>query len=375
MGSVVPEHIFKLSPYLPGKTAEELERELGIDRAVKLASNENPVGPSPMVAQAIAQSAGRLNRYPDVQVRALRERLAAHWNVQPALFAFGNGSNELIDTVLHTFCTPGSSDEVMIGDPSYSYYQLRFDVANVKARLVPLRDHLTWNVDDLLAAVTPQTKVMMVANPNNPTGAHVSKSELARLVEKVPAHVTLVMDEAYAEYFDEQQTETGIAHLGRRENMLVLRTFSKAYGLAGLGVGYAVTSPKLAGYLDRARRAFSVSTIAQAAAIAALEDHDHLASIVRTNRAERSRVAESLMAMGYGVVPSQANFLLFGPVPTRKTPKAGKPMTAVGLYDALLRHGIIVRTMRAPIGDYLRVSIGTPEDNTAFLNALTHIHG
>ena len=372
MSSVVPEHIFKLAPYLPGKPAEELERELGVERAIKLASNENPVGPSPKVGEAIAQSSGRLHRYPDVQVQALRERLAAHWGVQPGMFVFGNGSNELIDVVLHTFCTPGSTDEVIIGDPSYAYYQLRFTVANVRPNLVTLRDHLYWSCDDLLAAITPQTRLMMLSNPNNPTGAHLSKADVERLVREVPASVTLVMDEAYAEYCDEH-CETAIPFLAQRENLIVLRTFSKAYGLAGLGVGYAVTTPKLATYLDRVRRAFSVSTVAQAAALAALEDANHLAQIVKTNRMERSRVAESLMEMGYSVVPSQANFLLFGPIPQRK--KAKKPMAAARLYEALLQKGIIIRAMKAPIADYLRVSIGTREDNTAFLEALAEIHG
>ncbi|CAN5188527.1 histidinol-phosphate transaminase [soil metagenome] len=374
MSSVVPEHIFNLQPYLPGKPAEELERELGVERAIKLASNENPVGPSPKVSEAIVQSSGRLNRYPDVQVQALRARLATHWDVKPETFVFGNGSNELIDVVLHTFCTPGSDDEVMIGDPSYAYYQLRFTVANVRTATVPLRKNLYWSCDDLLAAITPKTRMMMIANPNNPTGAHLTKSDVERLVKEVPESITLVMDEAYAEYCDEH-CETAIPFLTQRENMIVLRTFSKAYGLAGLGVGYAVTSPKLAGYLDRVRRAFSVSTVAQAAALAALEDQAYLEQIVKTNRMERSRVAESLMEMGYGVVPSQANFLMFGPIPARASKTKAPPTAAATLYDALLQRGIIVRAMKAPISDYLRVSIGTREDNTAFLAALTKING
>jgi histidinol-phosphate aminotransferase len=378
MSSVVPEHISKLQPYLPGKPAEEVERERGLERAIKLASNENPVGPSPKVVEAIARSSGRLNRYPDVHVQALREALAARWNVKPQTFVFGNGSNELIDVVLHTFCTPGSADEVIIGDPSYSYYQLRFTVANVRPNLVTLRQNLHWSCDDLIAAITPNTRLMMLANPNNPTGAHLSRTDVERLVREVPENVTLVMDEAYIEYCDEH-CPTSIPLLTQRENMVVLRTFSKAYGLAGLGVGYAVTNPRLAGYLDRVRRAFSVSTVAQAAALAALDDEEHLTQIVKTNRMERSRVAESLLAMGYPVVPSQANFLLFGPIQDRSDKSAkdrkAKPMTAPQLCEALLQEGIIIRAMKAPIADYLRVSIGTREDNTAFLDALAKIHG
>ncbi len=369
MTSVVPEHIYKLQPYLPGKPAEQVERETGVARAIKLASNENPFGPSPRVQDAIARSIGQLHRYPDVHVQALRERLATKWGVKPSMFVFGNGSNELIDVVLHTFATPGSTDEVIIGDPSYAYYQLRFTVANVRSVLVPLRQNLYWNVDDLLAAVTPRTRLMMLSNPNNPTGAHLSRADVERLIRSLPESVTLVMDEAYIEYCD-SHCPTSIPLLAQRENMLVLRTFSKAYGLAGLGVGYAVTSPRLAQYLERVRRAFSVSTVAQAAAIAALDDEAHLAEIVQVNRLERARVAESLMNLGYGVVPSQANFLLFGPIADVKLGGRKPAQTAQQLSAALLARGIIVREMRAPIDGYLRVSIGTPEENTAFIAAL-----
>jgi histidinol-phosphate aminotransferase len=372
MTSVVPEHIYKLQPYLPGKPAEQVERETGVPRAIKLASNENPFGPSPRVQEAVAAAIGQLHRYPDVHVQALRDRLATKWGVKPSMFVFGNGSNELIDVVLHTFATPGSGDQVIIGDPSYAYYQLRFTVANVDTVLVPLRQNLYWSCDDLLAAITPKTRLMMLANPNNPTGAHLSGSEVLRLVRSVPESVTLVMDEAYIEYCD-QHCPTAIPLLAQRENMVVLRTFSKAYGLAGLGVGYAVTSPRLAQYMERVRRAFSVSTVAQAAAIAAVEDEAHLAEIVRINLAERSRVGEALRTMGYTVVPSQANFLLFGPIPERKVAKGRKPVAASHLVAALLQRGIIIREMKAPISDYVRVSIGTPEENTAFLDALTAI--
>lgn len=368
MSNLVPEHILTLSPYTPGRRAEEVESELGVRNAVKLASNENPVGPSPRVVEAIQRAATGLHRYPDVQVNLLREALAQHWQIDPRSFVFGNGSNELIDVVIHTFCTLGSTDEVMIGHPSFAYYHLRFAVAHINPRPVPLRENLFWSCDDLLASVTPQTKMMMISNPNNPTGAHLAKSDVERLVREVPQHVVLVMDEAYGEYCDDHWV-SAVKYLGstseqKRENLIVLRTFSKAYGLAGLGVGYAMTTPKLAKYMDRVRRAFSVSTLAQAAAKAALEDTGYLAEVVSANRMERSRVAEELMQLGYVVAPSQANFLLFKP-----------SMNAKQLNQALLREGIIVREMQAPIEDYLRVSIGTPSDNTAFLSALKKIAG
>ena len=363
MSNLVPEHILTLSPYTPGRRAEEVESELGVKNAVKLASNENPVGPSPRVVEAIQRAATGLHRYPDVQVNLLREALAQHWQIDPRSFVFGNGSNELIDIVIHTFCTLGSTDEVMIGHPSFAYYHLRFAVAHINPRPVPLRENLFWSTDDLLASVTPQTKMMMISNPNNPTGAHLSTSDVERLVRDVPQSVVLVMDEAYGEYCDDHWV-SAVKYLDKRDNLIVLRTFSKAYGLAGLGVGYAMTTPKLAKYMERVRRAFSVSTLAQAAAKAALEDESYLAEVVSANRMERSRVAESLMQMGYEVVPSQANFLLFKP-----------SMKARQLNQALLREGIIVREMQAPIEDYLRVSIGTPDDNTAFLSALKKITG
>ncbi|MBX3269997.1 MAG: histidinol-phosphate transaminase [Sandaracinaceae bacterium] len=356
MRGLVPPNVERLVPYSPGKPVEELERELGITGAVKLASNENPWGPSPAAIEAMRAAAAGVHRYPDAAAWELRRALAAHHGVSMDELVVGNGSNELIDLVCRTYAGPG--DHAVIGAPSFVCYALGLTAADVPFDEVPLREHLAWDLPAMAARVNAATRIVFVANPNNPTGAHVGGAELEAFLRSVPEHVLVVLDEAYVEFADAADYVSALALRETRERLIVLRTFSKAYGLAACRVGYAIGRPEVVEYLNRTRAPFNVSAIAQAAARAALADPAHVAAYVEKNRAERARVVAALGGLGLRVAPSQANFVL---VDYARDNRA--------VYDALLRMGVIVRPMPAPIATWLRVTIGRPEENDRFLAA------
>lgn len=359
MSDLVPPYIARLTPYVAGKPVEELERELGITDSIKLASNESALGASPRVIEAIRRTAGNTHRYPDASGFALRSALAARWGIPRSEVALGNGSNELIDLLCRTFAGP--TDHAVFGDPSFVCYRLGLTAANVPYTEVPLRERVFFDVDALLAAVRPNTKLLFVANPNNPTGTHLGQRPLDRLVRELPEHVTLVLDEAYAEFADAPDFVSGMALRDRRERLVVLRTFSKAYGLAGLRVGYMVAPPPWVDFVDRVRAPFNVNAIAQVAAQVALDDVEHLHRVIELNQRERQRVTSALAAAGHRCAPSQTNFVLVDVGDSRRT------------YEALLRHGVIVRPMPPPIGDHVRITFGTPAENDRMLAALAAV--
>lgn len=360
MDDLVPENIERLIPYEPGKPLEELERELGVRDAIKLASNECPIGPSPRVVEAIAEAASQVSLYPDGACYALRRDLAAHLDVPMDEILVGNGSNEVIDLLCRTFASP--DDHIVFGVPSFVCYMLGAHAANVPFTAVPLRDHLHWDVDALLSAVTASTKVLFVANPNNPTGTHLGEEALGRLVNELPPRVVLVIDEAYLEFADARDYRTALTMRAARERLVILRTFSKAYGLAGLRVGYAVAPREMVGFVNRVRAPFNVNAVAQIAARAALTDPEHVEEYVALNRRERARVTEGLRGLGLTVAPSQTNFVLTD---------FGRPGREV--YDRLLRKGVIIRPMPAPIASWLRITIGTAAQNDRLLAAVREI--
>ena len=346
-------HLAALQPYEPGKPIDELRRELGVAKIVKLASNENPYGPSKRALDALANTTD-LHLYPDPTAFALRAAIAEHHGVSMAQVCLGNGSNELIDMLVRVFC--GEGDHVVFGDPSFLCYRIACIAADVPFTAVPLVEHLHWSVDDLLDAVTPQTKMLFIANPNNPTGAYIGQASLDKLLDRLPPSVLAVVDEAYVEFADTQDYVSALER--QRDNVVVLRTFSKAYGLAALRVGYAIASDAIVADLNRLRAPFNVNVVAQRAALAALADPDHVAMTVRSNTAERRTLGKALQERGFEVAPSQANFVLF------KT-EGGRE-----LYERLLKRGVIVRAMGPPIADWVRVTVGTPDDNAFFLDAL-----
>jgi histidinol-phosphate aminotransferase len=354
-------HLDAVEPYTPGKPIEELGRELGIASAVKLASNENPIGPSP---RAIAATHGALlesHRYADTHAHALRQRLARMHDVHPDELAFGHGSNELIDLIIRAFA--GSSEHAVIGVPSFVCYRLSLLAADVPYTEVPLDQGLYWNVDRMLAAVRPNTKLLFLDNPNNPTSTHLATAELERLLRALPAHVVPIVDEAYVHFADAPDYSSALALRACHPNLIVLRTFSKVFGLAALRVGYAIGPAALLGYLPRVGVPFNLNGVAQAAALAALDDGEHVQRCVVLNHGERTRVTAELRALGLDVAPSQANFVCVG---------LARP--AQPIYAALLRMGVIVRPI-ADLTQHLRISIGLPEENDRLVAALREVLG
>ena len=354
-------HLTRLLPYSPGKPIENVQRELGLAEVIKLASNENPLGPSPRAIEAMQRAAADVHRYPDTDALALRARVAALHGVAEDELSFGNGSNHLIHLICRVFAGPG--DHAVIGTPSFVCYQMFLQAADVPTTEVPLDHGLFWNPERLLAALRPETKLLFLDNPNNPTSTHLGRDGLVALLSALPQHVIPVIDEAYVHYTDAADYRSALSLRTLSPNLIVLRTFSKAYGLAAARVGYAIGPRELIADLERVRIAFNVNAIAQAGAIAALDDEQHLLQSVQLNRRERGRMLRALADQGLSVAPSQANFVL--------VELAG---AAAPVYEALLRRGVIVRTL-AGLPHKLRISVGLAEENTKLLTALRECLG
>ena len=360
MSDLAAPHILALTAYEPGKPEAELKRELGIENVVKLASNENPYGPSPRAIGSLSGGSLPLHRYPDPRGHDLRQALAAHHGVPAEELCLGNGSNELIDLICRVVASRG--DHAVFGSPSFPCYRIGSVAQELRFTAVPLRDHLHWNVDDLLEAVTPETKLLFVSNPNNPTGSYIAKGELTRLLRSLPERVLAVIDEAYFEYVDAEDFAPATELRETRDRLAILRTFSKAYGLAALRVGYVIGTPELVTTLNRLRAPFNVGTPGQVAAQAALTDAAHLRTSVEATVHDRAKLTKALEASGLEVAPSQANFLLVD---------VQRPGRAV--YEALLHEGVIVRAMPAPLDTSIRVTVGKPEENERFLQSLQRV--
>jgi histidinol-phosphate aminotransferase len=346
-----------LIPYSPGKPIEEVEREFGIANSVKLASNENPLGPSPQALKAMAGALPDVHRYPDGGGYALRQVLARHWNVPADCLVLGNGSNELLTLVGRCFLMPG--DEVLYARQAFVVYGMVAQAAGAKKVAVPLKN-FTHDLDAMREALTPKTKLVFLANPNNPTGTCVSPRALEAFLAMVPRDVVVVLDEAYYEYLAPDVIPDALQFVRESRWLLVLRTFSKIYGLAGLRVGYGIGPAPLVALLNRARDPFNVNSLAQVAAAAALGDVEHVRASRTVNDEGRKFLTDQFRGMSLSVVPSAANFLLVD------VGRPGGEMT-----DALLRRGVIVR----PMGGYgfpthLRITIGTAQENEKCVDAL-----
>jgi len=354
MAFVAPDHIRRISPYVPGKPIDELAREMGLADIVKLASNENPHGPSPRAIAAAHDAVAAIHRYPDgggfELTRALAERLA----VEPAAIVLGNGSNELLDLVVRTFYRPG--DTALTSANSFVVYPLAMGVVGSECRQVATRDD-GYDLDALLAAVDETTRFVFLANPNNPTGTAITNTDLTAFLDRLPDHCLCCLDEAYFEYRDPGADPVdGVALFREGRRLAVFRTFSKAYGLAGLRIGYLVIAPALAADIHRVREPFNTNHVAQRAALAALGDTDHLARVVTANAVGRAELTAGLRTLGLSPAPSQANFVYVD---------LGRPAGSV--YQAMLRGGVIVR----PVGPtQVRITVGTPDENRRCLTAL-----
>ncbi len=354
----VHKDIASLSPYVPGKPIDELQRELGLARIIKLASNENPLGPSPKALAVLADAAATLHRYPDGGGYKLRTGLADRWKVSLDQVILGNGSDEILGMLARAFLSPG--DDAVMADNTFVIYKMEVTAAHGTPVIVPLKDG-RHDLDAMAKAVTPRTKLLFVCNPNNPTGTMVSAAEIDALMASVPSHVIVVFDEAYCEYVRDPHFPDSLGYVRQGRHAIVLRTFSKIYGLAGLRIGYGVTTSEIAGYLNRVRPPFNANSLAQRAALAALGDEEHVAKSRAMNQAEMASVRAGLAALGLKPLPSEANFLYFD---------AGRDGRV--LFEALLREGVIVRHIE---GNHLRVTIGLPEENRHFLQALKTVLG
>ncbi len=355
----VPEWIRSLAAYPPGKPIEELEREYGIVGSIKLASNENPLGPSPQAVAAITAALGDLHRYPDGDCFYLKRAVAKRLGVSPEALIFGNGSNEIIELAVRTFMQRG--DDAVMADQAFAIYRLVVQAAGGTSRIVPLRNY-THDLEAILDAITPATRLVFLANPNNPTGTIFFRREWEEFLSAVPQHVLVVMDEAYFEFVDDPAYPDSLAAHAKDRPLLTLRTFSKIYGLAGLRIGFGVAHPQLIEVMNRVRQPFNVSSLAQVAALAALDDHEHVARTRRCNREGMALLREACARLGLEYVPSWANFLLI---------RVGNGKR---VYEALLHEGVIVRPMMVyGFPEHVRVTIGTAEENARFVRAIEHV--
>lgn len=365
MKPLVSDRIAKITPYVPGKPLDELERELGAswpkEGAIKLASNENALGPSPRAVEAACKAVAEAHLYPDGDAFYLRGAIAKHLGVGATQIVVGSGSNELIDLAVQTYCE--LDEEVLAPAVSFSCYRL-----SAEAHRRPFRESengpgFAYDLDALAGAVTPKTKVVFLANPNNPTGAYAGRAAVERLVETLPPDIVLVIDEAYIEYVRADDFPDSLALHSRRERLITLRTFSKIHGLAGLRVGYAVGQPHVVEHLNRTRLAFNVNAVGQAAARAALDDKEHVARAHALNAEELPKLSRALAALGLTVSPSQANFVLVG------VGRAARP-----LYEKLLQKGVIVRPVaNYGLPDHLRITVGTKAENERLLRTLGEV--
>ena len=348
--------ILSLSPYVPGKPIEELQRELGLTRVIKLASNENPLGPSPKAVAALAGANSTLHRYPDGGGYRLRQAIADRWKVAREQVILGNGSDEILGLLARTFLTPG--DEAVMADHTFVIYKMEVTAAHGKPVVVPLVNW-THDLEAMAQVISPRTRLLFLCNPNNPTGTMVSAEAVDRLMAKVPHDVIVVFDEAYFEYVRNPEFPDSMAFVKQGRNAVVLRTFSKIYGLAGLRIGYGLSSPEIINFLNRIRPPFNANSLAQRAAVAALEDDEHVARSRAVIAAGMEQVGNGLSALGLTPIPSEANFLFFD------VQRDGQQV-----FEALLREGIIVRHID---GTMLRVTIGQSDENAAFLQALQRV--
>ena len=358
MSIPIHKNIASLVPYSPGKPLDELERELGISNAIKLASNENTLGPSPKAQAVLAKHVGELNVYPDGGAHYLRRALAERWKIDSHQIVVGNGSDEVISLLVRAFVAPG--EEAVMADETFVMYKLALQGGHAVPIEVGLKD---WRHDlsGMARAITDKTRLVFVCNPNNPTGTMVSKGEVEAFLEAVPDHVIVVFDEAYYEYVRSTDYPDTLQYVKQNRPVVVLRTFSKIYGLAGLRVGYGMSTPEIMDFVNRVRPPFNSNSLAQQAALAALEDEEHVANSRALNHSEMARLEKELTRLGVPPIPSQANFLYFN---TKRDGRA--------VFEALLQKGVIVRHIKGPM---IRVTIGQSFENQRFLQALGEILG
>lgn len=355
----VPEYIRSLIPYEPGKPIEEVEREYGISGSVKLASNENPLGPSPRALAVLRERLPELHLYPDGDCFYLKRALAQKLGVQPDRLIFGNGSNEIIELAARTFMRPG--DEAVMAEQAFVVYELIVQAVGGKRKTVPLKN-FTHDLAAIADAVTPQTRLVFLANPNNPTGTIYRRRDWQAFLERISPDVLVIVDEAYFEYVEEADYPNSLDYHARHPAILTLRTFSKLYGLAGLRIGYGIGAKSVIALMQRVRQPFNVNAPAQWAALAALDDNEHVQRSLGVNQQGVKYLQTEFARLGLSYVPSQANFIL---VRVGNGPE---------VFQRLLQQGVIVRPMVGyKFPEHVRVTVGTMAQNQKLIGALERL--
>ena len=347
-----------LPAYQPGRPIEEVARELNLpaDSIIKVASNENPFGPSPLAVAAMQKAIAGVNLYPDGNAFYLKQKLAAKLGVEPANLILGNGSNEIIEFVAHALLVPG--DDVVVSQFCFAIYPIVAKMFGANVITVPAKNY-GHDLPAMLRAITPKTKIVFVANPNNPTGTLAPREEVIQFVNEVPDDVLLVMDEAYIEFLDDAVDLVSLVRLGARKNLILMRTFSKIYGLAGLRIGYGIANPDLIGALEKTRQPFNINSLAQAAALAALDDDEHVRKTRQNNFAGLEFFSHAFRDLKLEFVPSSANFILV---------RVGEGQK---VFDSMQKQGVIVRPMGGyQLPKWIRISVGMPQENERCLGAL-----
>ena len=358
-----PEYVRRMAPYQAGKPISELAREYGLDEAgiVKLASNENPLGMPDSARAAMLAAVADIGRYPDANGFELKAAIAARYRVPAEWVTLGNGSNDILELAAHAFLQP--RDSAIYSQYSFAVYALATQAVGARAIVVPARDH-GHDLDAMQAAICEDTRLVFIANPNNPTGTFLSADQIARFIAQVPERVVIVLDEAYNEYLDPELRFDSTQWLREHPNLLISRTLSKAYGLAGLRVGFGLAQPELTDLLNRIRQPFNVNSLAQAAAVAALADEAFLERSRVLNRAGLDQMQRGFAELGLEYIPSYGNFVLV---------RVGD---AAAVYEGLLRAGVIVRPVTGyGLPEWLRISVGLPDENARLLEALAPLVG
>jgi histidinol-phosphate aminotransferase len=355
---LVKPHILEIKPYQPGKPVEELERELGISGAIKIASNENPHGPSPRALDAMHKALDEMHRYPDGAAFALREKLAERYALDPRQLTFGAGADEVLELLAKSFLEPG--DEVVYPWPSFAMYPVVVKGMGATSVQVPLDEDLGHDLEAISKAVGPKTKMVILCNPNNPTGTSFGAKAFEAFVASIPDELILVVDEVYWDFAHSDDFPDTLGLLRRRPGTISVRSFSKLYGLAGMRIGFGISDLELADILDRARHPFNVSRLAEVGALAALDDTEHVERTLKRNREGADLLTRELEALGLKVWPTDTNFMLV------RTDRSGSEA-----YEALLREGVIVRPLPGTgLDQHVRITIGTPEENERLVKAL-----
>ncbi len=358
--SFVREAILDIQPYVPGKPIEEVKRELGLEKVIKLASNENPLGPAPEVIAAMQEAVKEVNIYPDGYAFKLRQRLSEELGVAEEQLIFGNGSDELLAMLAQAFLT--ADDEVIMGGTTFSEYRFAGNLMGATITQVPLADY-RHDLPAMAESISEATKMVFVCNPNNPTGTIVTEEEVSQFLEQVPEDVLVVFDEAYYEYVTSDQYPETISYLDDYENVIILRTFSKAYGLAGLRIGYGIASPQIIDYLGRVKQPFNVDAVAQKAALAALEAKEHLTKTLAYNNQGKEYFYQQFEEWGLEYLPTESNFIMVDVARNNEE-----------VFAEMMEQGIIIRSLDSfGYESKIRVTVGLPEENQACIQALKRV--